>query len=233
MPTVPRSTIAPKTWRSEPRKLAIRLPLVVGPVAPKERLEMDRGPHQERHDHHRNGAGYSTVLFAALGERHVCCTSQQYEVDKIGEYLDRLGVSRGKAEFLIGSTDETLPKLNIAQIDFALIDGCHRHPFPTLDADYIDKHLKVGGIIGIDNAEIRTVRNQCEFFAENDTHEFLEDVWGAASFTSFFRKVAGEAHANEEWVDQAYSRAKKDPGDWRLSTRMRRRVSKLLKPHLL
>ena len=57
---------------------------------------------------------------------------------------------------LIGSTDETLPQLGIETlVDFAYVDGCHGYPFPALDWHYIDGRLRVGGIIGMDNAELR------------------------------------------------------------------------------
>ena len=42
----------------------------------------------------------------------------------------------------------------------------------------------------------------------------------------FYTKVMDQ---NREWINQAYSRAKKDPVDWRLPTRVRRKATKLLK----
>ena len=48
-------------------------------------------------------------------------------------------------------------------------------------------------------------------------------------FVRFYEKQADQ---EREWIDQRYSRAKQDPCDWRLSTRIRRKVSKLLKPYL-
>lgn len=110
-------------------------------------------------------------------------------------------------------------------IDFAYIDGCHGYPFPALDWHFIDKHLKVGGIIGMDDAELRPVREHCEFLEENGTYR----LDGVVNFARFYTKLMNQ---NQEWIDQAYSRAKKDPGDWRLLTRIRRKASKWLKPYL-
>lgn len=38
------------------------------------------------------GAGYTTLLFAALAKHHYCCTPSQREEDKIRAYLGRIGV---------------------------------------------------------------------------------------------------------------------------------------------
>ena len=172
------------------------------------------------------GAGKTTVLFAALAKHHYCCTVQQREADKIRAYLERIGVPNDKLTFLIGTTDETLSRFGIeTPIDFAYIDGCHGYPFPALDWHYIDKHLKVGGILGMDDAQLRPVREHCEFLEENGTYQLA----GVVNFSRFYTKLMDQNH---EWIDQAYSRAKQDPGDWRLLTRIRRKASKWLKPYL-
>lgn len=175
------------------------------------------------------GAGKTTVLFAALAKHHYCCTPSQREADKIRAYLDRIGVPNEKLTFLIGPSDETLPQFRVETLlDFAYIDGCHGHPFPALDWHYIDKYLKVGGIIGMDNAELRPVREQCEFLEENGTYR-LAGVVAEGYFALFYSKLMDQ---QREWIDQAYSRAKKDPCDGRLQTRIRRKATKWLKPYL-
>lgn len=175
------------------------------------------------------GAGYTTVLFAALARHHYCCTYSRREEDKLRAYLEQIRIPNDKVTFLIGSTEETLPRLSIeTPIDFAYIDGCHGYPFPALDWHYIDKHLKVGGIIGMDNVELRPVREHCDFLEENGAYR-LVGVVTEGYFARFYRKLMDQSR---EWVDQAYSRAKKDPCDSRLPTRIRRKASKWIKPHL-
>jgi hypothetical protein len=101
------------------------------------------------------GAGKTTVLFAALAKHHYCCTVSEREADKVRAYLERSGVPNDKLTFLVGTTDETLSRFGSETlIDFAYIDGCHGYPFPALDWHYIDKHLNVGGIIGMDDAQV-------------------------------------------------------------------------------
>jgi len=175
------------------------------------------------------GAGYTTVLFAALAKYHYCCTLSQREAAKIRAYLDRIQVTNDNLTFLIGSTDETLSRLGTETvIDFAYLDGCHGYPFPALDWHYVDKHLKVGGIIGMDNVELRPVREHCEFLEENGSYRLAGAV-AEGYFVRFYTKLMDQ---NREWIDQAYSRTKKDPCDQRLQTRIRRTATKWLKPYL-
>jgi len=175
------------------------------------------------------GAGHTTVLLAAVSKHHYCCTNQAREIERISQYVSELGIPRDKVTFLHGSTDQTLPKLeSTQQFDFAYIDGCHGYPFPALDWHYIDKHLKVGGLLGMDNVELRPVREHCDFLEENGTYELIGKV-SEGYFVRFYRKLAED---QREWVDQDYSRAKKEPCDEKLSTRFRRKLTSLLKPHL-
>lgn len=175
------------------------------------------------------GAGYTTVLLGALAKQHYCCTLQAREIEKISKYVAQLGLPLEKISFLLGSTDETLPKIELKQVfDFAYIDGNHGYPFPALDWHYIDLRLKVGGIVGMDNVELRPVREHCDFLQENGTYELIDTV-SEGYFVHFYRKLADECR---EWVAQAYGRAKRDPCDGKLSTRVRRKLTKWLKPYL-
>lgn len=175
------------------------------------------------------GAGYTTVVFAALAAHHHCCTVSEQEVEKISTYLTHIGVPASKVTFHVGRTDETLPRLDLGQVvDFAYIDGCHGYPYPALDWHYIDGHLKIGGLLGMDNAELRPVREHCEFLEEDGSYK-LEHVITDVYFVRLYRKLRDE---HREWIYQPYSLAKKDPCDGRLITRLKRKASRWIKPHL-
>lgn len=175
------------------------------------------------------GAGYTTILFAAIAQHHYCCTGSQLEVDRIRAYLEQIGVSNSKVTFLLGSTDESLPRLELGKvIDFAYIDGCHGYPFPSMDWHHIDKHLKIGGLLGMDNAELRPVREHCEFLEENGVYRLVGRVM-EGMVVRFYEKLTDQ---KREWIYQGYSVAKRDPCDWRLATRIKRRASKWIKPYL-
>jgi predicted O-methyltransferase YrrM len=123
------------------------------------------------------GSGQSTVAFAILGAHHTCITVDEYCVDATRKYLDTIGVPPDKVTFLLGSSDAILPALQVSErFDFAYIDGEHGYPFPALDWHYIDPHLKVGGIMGFDNAEVPSVSNHCEFLELNRTYRMVQNI---------------------------------------------------------
>src|SRR5262249_55143042 len=101
-------------------------------------------------------------------------------------------------------------------------------PFPALDWHYIDRFMKVGGIVGMDNAELRPVREHCEFLEENGTYR-LEDVLWPGDIVRTDVKLADQ---DREWIAQAYGRAKRDPVSSTLGTRAKRKLSKWIKPYL-
>lgn len=175
------------------------------------------------------GAGDTTVLFAAMARHHYCCTLIPTEAERISSYLDLVGLPRDRVTFSIGPSDETLPQFRLDEpASFAYIDGCHGYPMPALDWHYIDKMLRVGGILGMDNAELRPVREHCEFLEENGSYRLLEVV-DDGYFTCFYEKLADEPR---EWIAQRYGRAKRDPCDYRVPTRLRRALTRWIKPHL-
>ena len=175
------------------------------------------------------GAGQTTVLFAALAKHHYCCTFISDEVRKIRGYLQTIGVPTEKVTFLEGSSDRMLAQLSIDEpLDFAFVDGCHGYPFPALDWHYIDQRLKVGGILGMDNAELRPVREHCEFLEENGSYRRVELISIGDYNVRFYEKLRDE---NREWAYQKYSIPKKSRlVDDRLLSRIRRRVAGWLDP---
>ena len=168
------------------------------------------------------GAGQTTVIFAALGKHHYCCTVVPDEIERIRTYLERIGVSPDKVTFLPGSSDVVLPQLQIPErADFGFIDGCHGYPFPALDWHYIDRLLKVGGLLVMDNVELRPVREHCEFLEENGTYKRIDLIAAPGYFVRCYEKLADEWR---EWIDQKYSRTGYVAADPRVSSRIRRKV---------
>ncbi|MBV8715832.1 MAG: class I SAM-dependent methyltransferase [Chloroflexi bacterium] len=123
------------------------------------------------------GAGQSTVALAALAKHHTCITIDRYCVDATLLYMEQIGIPRSKVTFVVESSDTALPKLAPPEkFDFAYIDGEHGYPFAALDWHFIDKHLKVGGIIGFDNVEVPSVHNHIEFLELNRTYRLVKNV---------------------------------------------------------
>jgi len=144
------------------------------------------------------GCGASTVLFAALGCAHACITPSRDEADRVLEYAGKLGFATGKLRFLIGSSDDVLPGLPKDELlDFVLIDGAHRFPYPALDFHYVEQRMKIGSVLVVDDIQIKAVAMLDEFLK-------VEKEWKLISLlqnTAFYRKIA-EPKRDRDWCDQ-------------------------------
>jgi predicted O-methyltransferase YrrM len=154
------------------------------------------------------GAGHSTVVFAIAGTNHTCITRSEAEVAGIRQYCSELGLG-GNVNFLIGSSDVILPCNNQVplEIDFAFIDGAHKFPLPCIDWYYMERKLKVGGIIGVDDFKMPSVRVLIDFLKIEDEWELIRIVRNAA----FFRKVREYDHPYY-WRSQRFNT---DDESWR------------------
>lgn len=153
------------------------------------------------------GGGHTTVALAALARHHTCVTIDRESVELTREYMGRVGIPESKVTFFVESSDQALPKLPAdAQFDFAFVDGNHAHPFPAIDWHYIDLRLKTGGILGMDNTEIRSVWEHCQFMEENRTYELVERFvnhnYGRRYGANFYRKLADDGR---ETLGQPYN----------------------------
>jgi Methyltransferase domain len=166
------------------------------------------------------GAGHTTVAFAALAKHHICVTIDEYCVHATQRYMEAVGIPRDKVTFIIESSDTALPRLAVQdKLDFAYIDGQHGYPFAALDWHYIDRHLKVGGIVGFDNAEIPSVHNHCEFLELNKTYRLAANISGPSlgTYAAYFyekltdqtREAGGQLY-NHRRVVGTFPQAKAD-----------------------
>lgn len=155
------------------------------------------------------GCGQTTVAFSALARQHICITLDKRSCRAVEAYMDRAGLPRDNIFFIEESSETALPKLSVVEkLDFAYIDGCHGYPFPALDWHFIDKHLKVGGIMAFDNTEIPTVKHHCDFLDANRSYTLVRTMvfeqWGEYS-VHFYRKEKDE---EREWDFQAFNERK-------------------------
>lgn len=169
------------------------------------------------------GCGASTVLFAALGCDHICITPSRDEADRVVSYARRIGISSDKVTFMIGSSDQVLPSMSMTEhLDMALIDGAHRFPYPVLDFHYVERRLKIGAVLVVDDVQIRAVAMLDEFLN-------MEDEWDRVSLvqqTAFYRKLA-EPQRERDWCDQRLNNVSanvEETGLWRRVVAKARRI---------
>ena len=152
-----------------------------------------------------SGAGLSTLVFALSGATHTCVTPNRSEVDAIRAYAESQSIDLSRTRFLVDSSDRCLPRVELAALDLVLIDGKHAFPWPTIDWFYSSESLKFGGIMVVDDANIPSVGNLCQYMREDPCWSLLKQF---EETTFFFRKGAGDlrnmAWHMQPWVTRRY-----------------------------
>ncbi len=138
------------------------------------------------------GAGASTIVFAASGADHEAVTPSSGEADRIRAECERRGISTERVRFRIGSSHEVLPAWQPRPLDVVLVDGAHGFPYPTLDWWWLHPHVKVGGVMLLDDAYMPPVAAVVDYLRSSP-------AWALdppASFrTAVARKLADELPA--------------------------------------
>lgn len=147
------------------------------------------------------GCGYSTVVFAKVCATHWCVnpdlTSNRLVRDFVAEHLGTTGL-----EHVEQSSDQALPALAARgiQVELALIDGNHSHPFPILDFHYMDQMLVRGGLLLIDNTEIDAVQELTDYLELEPAYEIDRLIGNCA----VYRKVGDRTFG---WRSQVLPRS--------------------------
>ena len=141
------------------------------------------------------GAGASTIVFAASGADHETVTPSQEEADRIRAQCEQRGISTGRLTFRIGSSADVLRTWQPRPLDLALVDGAHAFPYPTLDWWFLAPHLKIGGLMLLDDAYMPPVAAVVDHLRGSAAWTFDPP----ASFrTAVARKLAEEV-PDPEW----------------------------------
>lgn len=140
------------------------------------------------------GAGASTIVFAASGADHEAVTPSAEEADRIRAECDRRGISTERLTFRIGSSADVLRDWEPRPLDLALVDGAHAFPYPALDWWYLAPHVKIGGLVLMDDAYMPPVASVVDYMRTSSAWR-LEP---AVSFrTAAARKLADEVPPSE------------------------------------
>jgi hypothetical protein len=140
------------------------------------------------------GAGASTIVFAARGAEHEAVTPSAEEAERITAECERRGISTERLRFRIGSSPDVLRAWEARPLDLVLVDGAHAFPYPALDWWFLAPHLKVGGLMLLDDAYMPPVAAVVDHLRGSPAWRLEEPV----SFrTAAARKLADEVPPGE------------------------------------
>lgn len=172
------------------------------------------------------GLGASTVIFAQRSLSHTCVVHSVEERDRLCAYATERGILLDRVAFEIGSSTDVLPGIDGPATDVLFIDGGHGFPTPIVDWFYAGRHLKVGGVVVIDDIQLPHVANYLVRFLHADPR------WTQASGDSnkwiAFRKNEQMAFP-EEWESQPFLGAPHEALQRRLKRRVYRHLVRPLK----
>lgn len=143
------------------------------------------------------GAGQSTVALTRAGAEHHAVTPSEDEARRIHAACEAAGVSTAQLHFHLGYSQDILPRLEAAPLDFALIDGGHGFPIPAVDFCYIAPRLKPGALLVIDDVDLWTGAMIVDFLKCEPAFELMEIQRGR---TAVFRSLS--AFTLREWTNQ-------------------------------
>jgi predicted O-methyltransferase YrrM len=154
------------------------------------------------------GCGKSTILFSNIARRHRSfALDDRAEEGSSVDFFEQCPLSRlDRVEFVFGPTQQTLPRFEQHEpYDVILIDGPHGYPFPELEYIFLYPHLKIGGILVLDDVAIPTIGRMADVLAEDEMFELIQVV---GNNTALFRRTNAETFdpRGDGWWLQHYNR---------------------------
>ncbi|MBW8034425.1 MAG: class I SAM-dependent methyltransferase [Planctomycetes bacterium] len=148
------------------------------------------------------GGGQSTVLFASKVKKHYCINPDHTANVLIREYLESKGYNHDNLVFIEESSDLAYLKLSMDEnIDVALLDGNHSFPFPMVDWHYVNKYLRSGSYLLVDNVEITAVKILTEYLNMEPAYRLIKRVYDSSRYDCYcYEKILDDVTIG--WKDQ-------------------------------
>ena len=146
------------------------------------------------------GAGVSTVLFAAKGTQHIAIAPSEPLWKNIAAYCGEQDISVAGVRFEAACSETFLPSLETEPLDLILIDGRHAFPTPFIDWYYAERHLKVGGLLVLDDTHLWPPCILSAFLEEEPGWTRLDTL---ERRSTIFQKTAEGSHL-KLWQDQPF-----------------------------
>jgi predicted O-methyltransferase YrrM len=122
------------------------------------------------------GTGASTVIFAARGAEHTAISPEPDEHDRIAAWCAARRITTDRVRFVAEPSHVALARER-TPVDLALIDGAHGYPYPALDYFYASQRLAAGGLLALDDAQLKPVHDVVDHLRTDDDWR-LEEVVG-------------------------------------------------------
>lgn len=107
------------------------------------------------------GSGLSTLVFLSLDPAQVISVSPDAELhERIRAEATARGIDLGPARFVVERSESALPLLALVEgveLDAAFIDGNHGWPAVFVDFCYLNRMLRVGGLLFVDDLQVFAV----------------------------------------------------------------------------
>jgi hypothetical protein len=103
-------------------------------------------------------------------------------------------------EYHVARSQDVLPTLDLPTLDAVLVDGDHAFPLPFMDWYYTADHVRRGGLMLIDDVELRTGHVMRQFLREEPEWRHLKDV----GHTAVFEKLVDGPVTNKWWGQQPW-----------------------------
>ena len=110
------------------------------------------------------GSGASTLIFALGEASHTSVTPDSSEVSEIRKYARQANIDLSRVSFVVEASESYLPTAS-GELDIVLIDGKHSFPWPILDWHHTAERLRVGGLMMLDDTQLRSVAILRDFLA--------------------------------------------------------------------
>ena len=167
------------------------------------------------------GCGYSTIVFAAAGTQHTIISPVIQEHERVRTWCNEHKISTRNLEFITRVSQDVLPRFRPDPLDLVLIDGCHGFPFPFLDWYYSSARLRQGGLLVVDDTQLRTGWILRDFLKrEKGRWRLTQEFEKTAVFEKLLADVPAQQDGQQhgaEWNEQPWS--SRYIGKWGLKRR--------------
>jgi len=152
------------------------------------------------------GSGYTTVVLCSLNCNHTAIAPDQEEFDAIRRYCESKGIGTDTLETHAAPSQRVLPALvDGPPLDFVLIDGDHAFPGPFIDWFYTADRLKQGGLLLVDDTQLRTGHILREFLRGESEWQHVQDLGKTAVFRRLTSEpLTGKWHGQQSWANKQH-----------------------------